>query len=136
MKRFCSRTILAESTTRLCCLEHGPTQHRPRCLVPVLGTVVTERRTVRADNPSGDPASLRLSVLHPEVQVHQSLAVFDHIIADTAERLKKIMCPRSLGTCRPDRRRTRMASVTSIAPDEPTVNPRALRKFSLRARQR
>ena len=34
----------------------------------VLGTIVAERRTVRADNPGGDPASLRLPVLHPEIQ--------------------------------------------------------------------
>ena len=34
----------------------------------ILGTVVAERRTVRADNRGGDPASLRLSALHPEVQ--------------------------------------------------------------------
>ena len=34
----------------------------------ILGTVVAERRTVRADNPGGDPARLQLSVLHPEVQ--------------------------------------------------------------------
>jgi len=34
----------------------------------VLATVVAERRTVRAENPGGDPAGLRLSALHPEVQ--------------------------------------------------------------------
>ena len=34
----------------------------------ILGTVVAERRTVRGDNPGGDPARLQLPVLHPEVQ--------------------------------------------------------------------
>ena len=34
----------------------------------ILGTVVAERRTVRGDNPGGDPASLQLPPLHPEVQ--------------------------------------------------------------------
>ena len=34
----------------------------------ILGTVVAERRTLRGDNPGGDPASLQLPVLHPEVQ--------------------------------------------------------------------
>ena len=34
----------------------------------ILGTVVAERRTVRGDNPGGDPASLQLPSLHPEVQ--------------------------------------------------------------------
>jgi two-component system, cell cycle sensor histidine kinase and response regulator CckA len=34
----------------------------------VLGTIVAERRTARADNPGGDPASLRLPVLHPAIQ--------------------------------------------------------------------
>ena len=34
----------------------------------ILGTVVAERRTVRGDNPGGDPARLQLPLLHPEVQ--------------------------------------------------------------------
>jgi two-component system, cell cycle sensor histidine kinase and response regulator CckA len=34
----------------------------------ILGTVVAERRTVRGDNPGGDPAGLQLPLLHPEVQ--------------------------------------------------------------------
>ena len=33
----------------------------------ILRTVVTERRTLRGDNPGGDPASLQLPVPHPEV---------------------------------------------------------------------
>jgi PAS domain S-box-containing protein len=33
----------------------------------LLGTVVAERRTLRGDNPGGDPASLQLPALHPEV---------------------------------------------------------------------
>jgi two-component system cell cycle sensor histidine kinase/response regulator CckA len=33
----------------------------------ILGTVVTERRTLRGDNPDGDPANLDLPALHPEV---------------------------------------------------------------------
>ena len=31
-------------------------------------TVVTKRRTVRGDNPGGDPAELQLPLLHPGVQ--------------------------------------------------------------------
>ena len=34
----------------------------------ILGTVVAERRTMRGDNPGGDPARLQLPALHPEVQ--------------------------------------------------------------------
>jgi PAS domain S-box-containing protein len=34
----------------------------------ILGTVVTERRSVRGDNPGGDPANLQLPLLHPEVR--------------------------------------------------------------------
>ena len=34
----------------------------------ILGTVVTERRTLRGDNPGGDPAELRLPGRHPKVQ--------------------------------------------------------------------
>jgi len=34
----------------------------------ILGTVVGERRTLRGDNPGGDPARLELPALHPEVQ--------------------------------------------------------------------
>jgi PAS domain S-box-containing protein len=34
----------------------------------VLGAVVAERRTLRGDNPGGDPAGLQLPPLHPEVQ--------------------------------------------------------------------
>jgi len=34
----------------------------------ILETVVAERRTLRGDNPGGDPARLQLPVLHPEVQ--------------------------------------------------------------------
>jgi PAS domain S-box-containing protein len=34
----------------------------------ILWTVIAERRTVRGDNPGGDPAKLQLPVLHPEVQ--------------------------------------------------------------------
>jgi two-component system cell cycle sensor histidine kinase/response regulator CckA len=34
----------------------------------ILGTVVAEQKTWRADNPGGDPASLQLPLLHPEVQ--------------------------------------------------------------------
>jgi two-component system cell cycle sensor histidine kinase/response regulator CckA len=34
----------------------------------ILGTVVTERRTLRGDNPGGDPARLQLPLLHPDVQ--------------------------------------------------------------------
>ena len=33
----------------------------------MLGTVVSERRTVRGDNPGGDPANLQLPSLHPDV---------------------------------------------------------------------
>src|SRR4029077_10953972 len=33
----------------------------------ILRTVVAERRTLRGDNPGGDPAGLQLPVLHPEV---------------------------------------------------------------------
>jgi PAS domain S-box-containing protein len=33
----------------------------------ILQTVVTERRTLRGDNPGGDPASMQLPVLHPDV---------------------------------------------------------------------
>jgi two-component system cell cycle sensor histidine kinase/response regulator CckA len=39
-----------------------------RAVPGILGTVVAERRTVRGDNPGGDPASLQLPLLHPEVQ--------------------------------------------------------------------
>ena len=34
----------------------------------ILGTVVAKRRTLRGENPGGDPAALRLPLLHPEVQ--------------------------------------------------------------------
>ena len=34
----------------------------------ILRTVVAERRTLRGDNPGGDPASLQLPLLHPDVQ--------------------------------------------------------------------
>ena len=34
----------------------------------ILGTVVAERRTLRGDNPGGDPTALQLPRLHPEVQ--------------------------------------------------------------------
>ena len=34
----------------------------------LLQAVITDRRTVRGDNPGGDPASLKLPVRHPEVQ--------------------------------------------------------------------
>lgn len=34
----------------------------------ILGIVVAERRTLRGDNPGGDPARLQLPALHPEVQ--------------------------------------------------------------------
>ena len=34
----------------------------------ILGTVVAERRTLRGDNPGGDPAGLQLPALHPDVQ--------------------------------------------------------------------
>ena len=34
----------------------------------ILATVVAERRTLRGDNPGGDPAGLQLPSLHPEVQ--------------------------------------------------------------------
>jgi PAS domain S-box-containing protein len=34
----------------------------------ILGTVVAERRTLRGDNPVGEPARLQLPPLHPEVQ--------------------------------------------------------------------
>jgi PAS domain S-box-containing protein len=34
----------------------------------ILGTVIAERRTVRGDNPGGDPATLRLPAFHPDVQ--------------------------------------------------------------------
>ena len=34
----------------------------------ILGRVVAERRTMRGDNPGGDPAGLQLPVLHPNVQ--------------------------------------------------------------------
>jgi PAS domain S-box-containing protein len=34
----------------------------------ILGTVVAERRTVRGENPGGDPATLQLPLRHPEVQ--------------------------------------------------------------------
>ena len=34
----------------------------------ILGTVVAERRTVRGDNPDGDPVRLELPALHPTVQ--------------------------------------------------------------------
>ena len=33
----------------------------------ILGTVVAERRTLRGDNPGGDPTALQLPGLHPEV---------------------------------------------------------------------
>lgn len=36
----------------------------------VLGTVVADRRTLRGDNPGGDPTSLQLPALHPEVQAY------------------------------------------------------------------
>jgi PAS domain S-box-containing protein len=34
----------------------------------ILGTVVAERRTVRGNNPGGDPATLQLPAFHPDVQ--------------------------------------------------------------------
>jgi PAS domain S-box-containing protein len=34
----------------------------------ILATVVTERRTLRGDNPGGDPARLQLPLLHPAIQ--------------------------------------------------------------------
>ncbi|MBK5299089.1 MAG: response regulator [Vicinamibacteria bacterium] len=34
----------------------------------ILATAVTERRTLRGDNPGGDPARLLLPALHPEIQ--------------------------------------------------------------------
>jgi PAS domain S-box-containing protein len=34
----------------------------------IFGAVVAERRTVRGDNPGGDPVKLQLSMHHPEVQ--------------------------------------------------------------------
>ena len=34
----------------------------------ILGIVVAERRTLRGDNPGGDPVRLQLPALHPEVQ--------------------------------------------------------------------
>ena len=34
----------------------------------ILGTVVADRRTLRGDNPGGDPAALRLPLRHPPVQ--------------------------------------------------------------------
>jgi PAS domain S-box-containing protein len=34
----------------------------------ILGTVVTERRSARGDNPGGDPATLQLSPLHPDIR--------------------------------------------------------------------
>ena len=34
----------------------------------IFRTVVAERRTLRGDNPGGDPAGLQLPVLHPEIQ--------------------------------------------------------------------
>jgi PAS domain S-box-containing protein len=34
----------------------------------ILGTVVAERRTLRGDNPGGDPAALELPPLHPKIQ--------------------------------------------------------------------
>jgi PAS domain S-box-containing protein len=34
----------------------------------ILGTVVAEQRTLRGENPGGDPVTLQLPVLHPEVQ--------------------------------------------------------------------
>jgi diguanylate cyclase (GGDEF)-like protein len=36
----------------------------------ILWTVIAERRTLRGDNPSGDPASLKLPLLHPAVQAY------------------------------------------------------------------
>jgi two-component system cell cycle sensor histidine kinase/response regulator CckA len=36
----------------------------------ILGTVVAERRTLRGENPGGDPARLQLPALHPEVQTY------------------------------------------------------------------
>jgi two-component system cell cycle sensor histidine kinase/response regulator CckA len=42
---------------------------KPGDTVPgILGTVISERRTLRGDNPGGDPVSLQLPVRHPEVQ--------------------------------------------------------------------
>jgi len=41
----------------------------------ILGTVVAERRTMRGDNPGGDPAGLRLPTLHPEVQSYLAAPV-------------------------------------------------------------
>jgi PAS domain S-box-containing protein len=44
---------------------------RPGEPVPgILGTVVADRRTLRGENPGGDPTSLQLPVLHPEVQAY------------------------------------------------------------------
>ena len=34
----------------------------------ILGTVIAERRTMRGDNPGGDPSQLQLPMRHPEVQ--------------------------------------------------------------------
>ncbi len=41
----------------------------------ILGTVVAERRTMRGDNPGGDPARLHLPALHPEVQSYLAAPV-------------------------------------------------------------
>ena len=36
----------------------------------MLGTVVSERRTLRGDNPGGDPAGLQLPSRHPEIHAY------------------------------------------------------------------
>jgi PAS domain S-box-containing protein len=41
----------------------------------MLGTVVAERRTLRGDNPGGDPAGLQLPSLHPEVQAFLAVPI-------------------------------------------------------------
>jgi PAS domain S-box-containing protein len=41
----------------------------------ILGTVVAERRTMRGDNPAGDPASLQLPLLHPAVRAFLAVPI-------------------------------------------------------------
>jgi PAS domain S-box-containing protein len=41
----------------------------------ILETVVTERRTLRGENPGGDPASLQLPPLHPEIQAFLAVPI-------------------------------------------------------------
>jgi PAS domain S-box-containing protein len=41
----------------------------------ILGTVVAERRTLRGDNPGGDPAKLNLPLVHPGVQAFLAVPV-------------------------------------------------------------